>query len=191
MSSPPPLAPLARQQGVALITSLIFLVMLTIIGVTAARMSSMEERMAGNMRDRDIALRAAEMGLRDAERDVMNAVPAYARNISGCSGFVANCGASTVTDVDDGRCYNGPSGYGTPIWQAADWMGTPTGTQPRTVPYGRFTHATAIAGVSAQPRYLIECLPKTDGTYYRIIVRAQGAKPGTAVMLEEIVTSGE
>jgi type IV pilus assembly protein PilX len=185
MSSPPPLAPQARQRGVALITSLIFLVILTIMGVTAARMSSMEERMAGNMRDRDIALRAAEMGLRDAERDIMNAVPAYARNISGCSGFVANCDASTGTDVDDGRCYNGPGGYGTPVWQTVSMTAAPS------VQYGRFTHATAIAGVSAQPRYLIECVPKADGTYYRIIVRAQGAKPGTAVMLEEMFTSGE
>jgi len=186
MCSPSPVVPGVRQRGIALVTSLIFLAILTIVGVTAARMASLEERMAGNMRDRDIALRAAEMGLRDAERDIMNAVPGYARNISGCVGFVANCGASTGTDVDDGRCYNGSGGYTPPIWQTANIM-----TAAPSVPYGRFTHATAIAGLSAQPRYLIECMPKSDGTYYRIVVRAQGAKPGTAVMLEEMFTSGE
>ena len=174
-----------RQTGVALVTSLVFLVLLTIIGITAARMASMEERMASNMRDRDIALRAAEMTLRDAERDIMNAVPASARNISGCVGFVANCGASTGTDVDDGKCYNGTGGYSTPIWQTANFTAAPS------VAYGRFTSASAISGVIAQPRYLIECMPKSDGTWYRIYARAQGAKPGTVVLLEEMFTPGE
>jgi len=68
-----------------MITALIFLVMLTIIGVTAARMSSLEERMAGNMRDRDVALRAAEMCLREAERAIMNST-----TIAACNGVALN-----------------------------------------------------------------------------------------------------
>ncbi|WP_295580413.1 PilX N-terminal domain-containing pilus assembly protein [uncultured Lamprocystis sp.] len=170
----------------ALITTLILLVMLTIIAVTAARMASFEERMAGNMRDRDVALRAAEMGLRDAERDIMNAgPPSSARHISGCTGFTADCGASTITLNDDGLCYGGFGGYATPIWQTAGIL-----TAAPSAPYGAFTGAAAIAGVPA-PRYLIECMPKSDGYYYRITVLAQGAKPGTALMLEEMFTPGE
>ena len=45
-----------------MITALIFLVILTIMGVTAARMSSLEERMAGNMRDRAVALQGGGNG---------------------------------------------------------------------------------------------------------------------------------
>ncbi len=39
------------QAGAALITSILILLMLTIIGVAAMQMTSMQERMAGNSRD--------------------------------------------------------------------------------------------------------------------------------------------
>ena len=180
MISHSPISSGTRQRGVALITTLILLVMMTIIAVTAARMAALEERMAGNTRDRDIALRAAEMGLRDAERDLMNAVLGYERAISGCTGFTADCGGSTITTADDGQC----SG-------AVNYSYLSSQTVPPSVSYGRFTHATAIPGVLAQPRYLIECFTKNSDTYYRITVRAIGAKPGTAVMMEEMFKPNE
>ncbi|WP_295393073.1 PilX N-terminal domain-containing pilus assembly protein [uncultured Thiodictyon sp.] len=165
-----------RQRGIALITTLILLVMMTLMAVSAARMGSLEERMAGNLRDRDIALRAAEMGLRDAERDLMNSVPGSARAISGCSGFTAACGGDTSDTSDDGQCNSATANY--------SYLTSPT-VAP-SVPYGRFTNATAIPGVLAQPRYLIECFTKNSDTYYRITVLARGASPGTQVMMEEV-----
>ncbi len=56
-----------RQQGVVLITGLILLVLLTIIGVTASRSTLLEERMAGNMKDQNVAFQSAEAALRVAE----------------------------------------------------------------------------------------------------------------------------
>ena len=122
-----------------MITALIFLVMLTIIGVTAARMSSLEERMAGNMRDRDVALRAAEMCLREAERAIMNSTTIVACN--GVTANVVNC------------------------------------TSP------------APPAVFAVPWYRIVNCSSPSITYYTIRVGAQGAKPGTAVTLEETLVS--
>jgi type IV pilus assembly protein PilX len=177
-----------RQTGAALITGLIFLVVLSMIGITAANMSTIEERMSGNMRDRSLAMQAAELALRDAERDIMGSVTAVARSISGITGFVADCGASTAgTTADDGLCYNGSAGYGTPIWTAANMTAAPS------VAYGRFTNATNIAGLSAQPRYLIEGIRKTppgggQAFYYRITVRAQGANANTVVWLQEVLS---
>lgn len=176
-----------RQSGAALIVGLIFLVMLTMIGVTAARMSSLEERMSGNLRDRAIALQAAEMALRDAERDINNAVPAYARNITGLSEFSADCGASTATTADNGLCYNGIAGYGTTIWTTVDMTNAPS------VAYGTYTNAVAVPLVSAQPRYIIEGMRKTppggsDKFFYRITVRAQGINANTVVWLQELFT---
>ena len=181
MCSPFPLIPVGRQDGIALITTLIFLVMLTVIGVTAARMSLLEERMAGNSRDRDIALRAAEMALRDAERDILSG-----RNISGLTGFTATC--------VNGLCYNGINGYATspptgftnPVWKTPNIL-----TASPSVPYGQYTGATAIPGVSAQPRYLIEGVRKTpagggETFYYQITVRAQGRNANTVVWLQEL-----
>lgn len=58
---------LKQQQGAALIFAMVFLLMLTLIGVTASKVTSLEERMAGNTRERDLAFEAAEAALRDAE----------------------------------------------------------------------------------------------------------------------------
>lgn len=59
--------PPARQRGVVLAISLIFLLLLTLIGVTAMQSTTLQERMAGNFRNRDLAFQAAEAGLRSAE----------------------------------------------------------------------------------------------------------------------------
>lgn len=56
-----------RQTGVALITGLIFLVMLTLITITAMQSTTLEERMAGNARSRDVAFQGAEAAVRAAE----------------------------------------------------------------------------------------------------------------------------
>lgn len=167
------------QRGVALITGLIFLVVLTLIAITAARMAGLEERMSGNTRDRSLAVQAAEMALRDAELDIRNS-----GRVSGLTNFVAAC--------TNGLCYNGIQGNSngtnwntTPVWSAVSMTNVPS------VAYGFFTGATAIAGLSAQPRYIIEGIKKvppggTEEFYYRITVRAQGANPNTVVWLQEV-----
>jgi type IV pilus assembly protein PilX len=176
-----------RQTGAALITGLIFLVVLSMIGITAANMSTIEERMSGNMRDRSLAMQAAELALRDAERDIMGSVPG-ARSISGITGFVADCGESTADTADNGLCYNGSAGYATPVWTRAGYMmiGGPS------VGYGDITGAQDIAGIVA-PRYLIEGIRKTppgggQAFYYRITVRAQGVNENTVVWLQEVLS---
>src|ERR1700674_5216144 len=60
----------ARQRGVVLFVVLVFLIILTFLSLTAMRESTAEERMSGNLRDRNVAMQAAELALRDAERDL-------------------------------------------------------------------------------------------------------------------------
>jgi type IV pilus assembly protein PilX len=57
----------ARQRGAVLFVSLILLLILTLIGVTAARMQTVEERMAQNDDNHQLALQAAEAALRYGE----------------------------------------------------------------------------------------------------------------------------
>jgi type IV pilus assembly protein PilX len=73
----------ARQRGVSLFVSLIFMVLLTIVVVTAMRVTGLEERMAGNMRDRDLAFQAAEAAMREAEK-VLQAASLPTFDNSGC-----------------------------------------------------------------------------------------------------------
>jgi type IV pilus assembly protein PilX len=55
------------EKGVVLIVGLLILLVMTILGVASLQTTSLEEKMAGNIRDRDLALQAAESALRDAE----------------------------------------------------------------------------------------------------------------------------
>lgn len=56
-----------QQSGVALIVSLIFLLLMTLISTSSMRTATMQERMAGNMRDWTVGFQRAEASLRTAE----------------------------------------------------------------------------------------------------------------------------
>lgn len=58
------------QAGYALFTSLMFLVIVTLLGVTMLRLNTMDERMAANLRDQYIAFQSAETALVASERAV-------------------------------------------------------------------------------------------------------------------------
>jgi len=53
----------SQQQGLALFTIMIFLLILTVIGISSMQTSSLQQMMAGNMQWNNIAFQAAETGL--------------------------------------------------------------------------------------------------------------------------------
>ncbi len=179
-----------KQHGVVFVTALIFLVVLTLLGVTAMQTATLEERMAGNLRDRNLALQAAEMALRYAEQHIRDNDPATTvpSSIDGVTSFDDVCTA--------GFCYYGAGAaapstpawitYCTPDCSLSYTAGTTFNTN------GISYIAPALpANILAAPTYLIEGILKTppgDSVryYYRITVRAQGAHPGTVVLLQEI-----
>ncbi len=59
-----------RPRGFVLVTSLIFLVVLSTLTIMALQRSFFEEKMSSNDRDNGIAREMAELALRDAERDI-------------------------------------------------------------------------------------------------------------------------
>lgn len=58
----------SKQRGAALFVSLMMLILVSILGVTGVRLVSLEERMAGNSYDRNIAFQVAEAALRAGEK---------------------------------------------------------------------------------------------------------------------------
>ncbi len=62
--------------------SMIFLLVLTILGLSATQSTRMEVAMAGNMRDSDISFQAAEAGLSSAEEFIESTVSKLAFNDS-------------------------------------------------------------------------------------------------------------
>jgi type IV pilus assembly protein PilX len=169
------------QRGASLVIALMFLIVLTILGLVSVRSSTMQERMAGNDRDRAIAFEAAEAALRDAELDIL-------RNLSPESPFDAAC--------TNGLCL--PSTIATPNWQLVPW----TGTTSRV--YGVASGSGAYPlDVAQPPRYIIELLPDlpagagnslnanessstSGGTAYRITARGWGRRGTTQVMLQSV-----
>jgi len=161
-----------HQSGVVLVVSLIMLVLLTMIGVTGMQVTGLEEKMAGNSKDRNIAFQAAEAGLRDAESDLLNS-----GRVSGLTGMDNQCTA--------GLCYTGA-----PIMHIQDNVGF----MGNAVTYGAYTAAPNLMDIPAlqQPRYLIVGMKlwpagAVNWKYmYKITAVAQGAQANTSSILQEV-----
>ncbi len=128
-----------RQNGAVLVVALIFLLILTILGVSSMRSTVLEEKMAGNMRDQSLAFQAAEAALRDGE--------AFINTLASTGGF--KCQEKTGTGSSFPGCsYNGQFITGTnlnDILEQDPWNST----------NGYVTASSTINGVSVQPRYFI------------------------------------
>jgi type IV pilus assembly protein PilX len=166
MSQPQPLRTTFKDQlGSALIMSLLFLLLLTLVGVTAIRNSTLEERMAGNMRDLDIAFQAAEAGLRVGEADLAAAV------------------LPTFTAAGTGGFYIAPAPDATPLWEAA-------GTTWRASGLGGFTQSAAAPDYIIEELPLSTIPPLQFGTppttvqLYRITARGFGPSADTVAILQ-------
>ncbi|WP_213875354.1 PilX N-terminal domain-containing pilus assembly protein [Pseudomonas sp. dw_358] len=75
-----------RQKGVVLIVALIFLLLVTLIGVSSMQNATMQEKMAGSVSIKNESFQAAEASLRVGE----NAVAATAYVLAKCTP-AANC----------------------------------------------------------------------------------------------------
>lgn len=180
-------SPPARQQGIILIVALLFLVLLTIVGVSSSVNTTLEERMAGNARDQQIAFQAAESALRDAEIDLETAIGGIGnRDPLTVALFAPLCNTSFI----NGICTVTPN-YQTEIVTAAGWDWT---SATKTVRYGTYTGADPLPSVSQQPRYVIERLDAAKDDllttpptrHFRISARGWGANATTAVTLQSV-----
>lgn len=188
-----------KQSGAVLAMALIFLLLLTIIGISAITTTTLQEKMSGNMQDRNLAFQAAEAALRDGERHIDNVINAGTTFNTNCNNGLCVPALATATTIEN------------PVWSSGvvDWSNGST----TSVQYGAVTGHTQLPGVSAQPRYIIEKLSSelkgstgsggvdtsglcTDhscskqvisspGVFYRITARATG-RTGAVVMLQSI-----
>ncbi|WP_328985017.1 pilus assembly PilX family protein [Thiorhodovibrio winogradskyi] len=86
------ITPNDNQAGVVLVIGLIFLLVMTIIGVTAVSNSTFQERMARNTSERKTVFQAAESALIAGEDQVMNA--------SSCNSVKALFDSDGIPDPD-------------------------------------------------------------------------------------------
>lgn len=162
-----------HQSGAVLIISLIMLLLLTLIGTTSMQSSSLEEKMVGNMRSRDLAFQAAEAALRGAETTLCPTSPCAIPPIT-----ILPLINKTITTCTNGLCPY--SSTVMPEWGAAsfDWV----------------TNGSAYSGslpkVVQAPRYVIEIIaPALSGSTiitFRITAIAWGGDANTVVKLQTI-----
>jgi type IV pilus assembly protein PilX len=89
------------ERGAALIVSLVMLLAMTILGVTAARTTTLQERMAGNLRQSAIAFEAAEATLRHGEEWVSDQVGGpRPQAVAPSSCATPPCNVLTLNDLD-------------------------------------------------------------------------------------------
>lgn len=76
-----------RQRGAVLIMALLLVVVMTMLGVSAMQGAVLEERMAGNAHDHNMAFQSAESGLRDAAAWLLGLVARPDANATASSGI--------------------------------------------------------------------------------------------------------
>src|SRR5471032_2811896 len=122
------------QRGMALVFTLCLLLLILLLGVSAAQMALLGEKAARGERDRHIAFHAAEEALMDAERDIEGQPGAPGRSAmfasDSAAGFAAGCGEQA------GLCLPA-SASAPPVWLAMDLDEDAGGA----VSYGSFTGA--------------------------------------------------
>lgn len=166
-----------KQNGVVLIISMIMLLMMTLLGVTAMKTALMEEKMAGNSRDTSLAFQAAETGLRDAEVWIANEVNEPQKTVSGTNRV-------WVLEAMDPVTTNATSWWQEPAINQTWWETNSQAT-------------TAIGKVKTPPHNIIEykqfipdTLLKGTGTaekgmtYYQVTSRGTGGSDQARVLLQ-------
>jgi type IV pilus assembly protein PilX len=164
-----------REQGAVLIVALVLLLVLTILGTAGMQETTMEERMAGNFRDRAAALEAAESALRSGEADIGDTTEFGLMLFDGSDGTYDVTASSTSVDPETA------SNYGRDV-DAAD-----------------LTYDGELL-VDAVPEFYIEQLPEielpqSDLTvgfqdqaprvrYYRVTGKGYGTSPNSEVILQ-------
>ena len=165
----------ARQRGVALIISLIFLLLLTLIAVSAMQGTILQERMAGNTRNQMLAFQAAEAALSAGETQLA------ASGLPSGAGYYMNPAAL-------------PSATYT---SSQDWVNTFSWSSTTAA-----TYTGSLNGVAAPPQFVVErltstppsckapCSNNTQATtgsgYYRITARGVGGTTNAVAVLQEV-----
>ena len=157
-----------KESGVVLITGMIFLMVLTMLVLSALRSGTLEERMASNSRNRQVALQAAEAVLRDAENQLFSGSEYKSKFDSGNGTTLAN------------GFYSAPVAGAAPKWKSINWSSS-TATLAFT--------GSNLYGVASAPKYIVEIISPPSRLNSTVscskglaTVTAQGIGPDSSIV---------
>ncbi len=158
-----------KQQGVILAIGLIILLLMTLIGISGMQSTTLQEKMTGNFKDRNLAFQSSEAALRDAEQ--------YLRT------------TLTIPPFNSTNGLYQPGSNGVDVWTTVDWSDAS----------GSVQYSSTIPDVSSQPRYIIEELPAVSdpkgsleagvtlpARFFRSTSRAVGGTDTAVVILQSV-----
>lgn len=117
-ASPRRVQTLTRERGVALPVVMILMVVMALLSLSGMNDTALQERMAGNLRDREIAFQGAEAALRDGELWLQGNSATAAANTP--MPLRADVGGWDVTQWDGSQGGFGPSGTVIGLYTGAD-----------------------------------------------------------------------
>ncbi|MDH5454433.1 MAG: PilX N-terminal domain-containing pilus assembly protein [Gammaproteobacteria bacterium] len=160
-----------KQEGAVLVATLMILLVVTLLTVSNMRGSILEEKMAGNTNDRNVAFQAAESALREGE--------VFLESIVSLGDFQGQAGLFGRTDVE-------PSFYSGPTWNDSTYhvvAGTDVGTYAR--PQYFIKNMTTVPGVTGALNMSGYGDNKGSGdvTIFRVTVKATGTSADSAEVI--------
>jgi type IV pilus assembly protein PilX len=173
-----------KQRGAILFVALVMLFILTLIGITAARLQTSEESMARNDQNHQLAIQSAEAALRSAESSIWNGLYTPADFASNANGLF-----ELGTEVS--------TGAGTSYADTIDWNNPGTTARTYTGPA-----LSAVPTPASPAQVIIESLPPVARageplcsasygssqacTVYRVTAHAQGGDSTASATLQSI-----
>lgn len=165
-----------RQKGSVLIISLVFVAIMASLAAASMQATTMNERLAGNARDKSVAFQAAEATLRAAETKLLTINSAFS-----AVGTVPNVAGQYPATLS-------VNGQQVDSWRYIDTQGLWSDNSAVII---HNVSGSYLDRVLAQPpSYLIEEIksfqgsPPTATTYYRITARAIGLSAYSEVLLQ-------
>ena len=158
-----------KQQGVALVVSLIILVSLTMLGLTSIQRTTVDLAMAGNQRETGLMFQAAEVGLIAAEDSA---------NASNSNADFDDASNGLYTVLADNPGYFSPDYFDDSLWISSS---TEANTDMKT-----------DFGIKDEPRFMIEYLGDRDqNALAKINIGSYGSQqPGDIVSIYRSTARG-
>lgn len=176
---------LRRSKGAVLIIALILLLILTLIGVTAARMQTAEEGMARNEDNHQLALQGAEAALRDGESLIaLHTQADFLSNNAGLYNLTSELQAATPSSIADTISWSSPAGASMD-YTGASLSNAPTAPQPAQIIIESLPPVAGPGSPLTSTGYGLNA----QWQVYRVTAHAVGGDQSSSVTLQSVVSS--
>jgi len=213
MNLPTRLSKARHQRGAVLFVALVFLILITLLALTATGTSILQEKMTGGMRNRQLGLMGAENGLRGGEAFLLNLDFIGGNQLTQCPPGGASSGTCAYVPLADDSSGSRQIKLDSAVQSfrsSHSWIAAPGGAPAYPHPLTGLTGDLETASLHAEPVLLVEAVGDDIGasafrqteardgankapgapTLYRITSRSQGGSGAVIRVAESVYSAG-